>query len=113
MNEHPIKQEFDEAYALVEGKAADYAEDDNVFSNFEYAAGVAGITVSQVFMVLIGIKVARLGQLIGNDKTPNNESIDDTALDGMNYFGLLKAYLRKETNRPYKEVFDEIRADHG
>ena len=93
--EHPIKIEFDEAYALVEGKAHDYAEEGNVYSNFELAAEVAGISVEQVFLVLIAIKIARLGQLIGNDKEPNNESIDDSAVDGMNYFGLFKAYLRQ------------------
>ena len=93
---HPIYDEFQEAYALVEGKASDYAEDDNVFSNFEFAANAAEVTVGQIFLSLIGVKMARLQQLIGNDKTPNNESIDDTLLDLMNYAGLLKAYRRKK-----------------
>ena len=95
---HPIYYVFKEAYALVEGKASDYAEDDNVYSNFEFAASAAGITVEQSFLNLIGVKVARLQQLIGNDKTPNNESIDDTLLDLMNYAGLLKAYRQKKMN---------------
>ena len=92
---HPIKREFDEAYGLVEGKAHDYAELDNVFSNFEFAAQAAGITVEQVFLTLIGIKSARLKQLITNEKEPNYEGIDDTLLDLMNYSGLLKAYRRE------------------
>jgi hypothetical protein len=94
---HPIKQEFDAAYALVQGKAHDYAEDDNVFSNFEQAAVAAGVTVEQVFLVLIGVKVARLTQLIANTKSANFESIDDTILDLMNYAGLLKAYRSANT----------------
>ena len=108
MKDHPIKREFDEAYGLVKGKAADYAEDDNVFSNFEYAAQAAGITVEQVFLVLIGVKIARLGQLIGNDKLPNNESKDDSVLDGMNYFGLMKAYMRSQRPDTLRDIFDEF-----
>jgi hypothetical protein len=108
MTDHPIKREFDEAYGLVEGKAHDYAEDDNVFSNFEFAAAAAGISVEQVFLTLIGVKVARLGQLVGNDKVPNNESIDDTVLDGMNYFGLMKAYMRQERPDTLRDIFDEF-----
>lgn len=98
---HPIHQDYAEAADLVEGKAHDYAEDDNPFSNFEYAAAMAGITVEQVFVVLIAIKTARLGQLVGNDKEPNNESIDDTLLDSMNYPGLMRAYRRTQ-----EEVYD-------
>ncbi len=92
---HPIYHQFAEALDLVEAKAHDYAEDDNVFSNFEFAAQVAGVTTEQTFAVLLGVKVARLGQLIGNDKAPNFESIGDTLLDTMNYAGLLKAYIEQ------------------
>ena len=92
--EHPIKREFDLAYGLVEGKANDYAERDDVFSNFKFAAAAAGITVEQVFLVMIGTKVARLTQLLANTKTPNFESIEDTMLDLINYSGLLSAWRR-------------------
>lgn len=110
---HPIYQEYAEALDLVELKAHDYAEDDNVFSNFEFAAQVAGVTTEQVFAVLLGVKVARLGQLIGKDKVPNFESVSDTLLDTMNYAGLLKAYLRKigegmSINEAYDAAAQEV-----
>ena len=95
MGDHPIKREFDEAYSLVDLKATDYAEETNYFSNFEFAAKAAGITVDQVFLVMMGIKLARLAQLIGAGKVPNFESIDDNLLDSINYPGLLKAYRRQ------------------
>lgn len=104
---HPIYQEFAEALDLVEAKAHDYAEDDNVFSNFEFAAQVAGVRPEQVFAVLLGVKVARLGQLIGQGKEPNFESIDDTLLDTMNYAGLLKAYLRKQSKVSVRQAYEE------
>jgi hypothetical protein len=111
MAEHPIKREFDEAYGLVEGKATDYAEDDNVFSNFEFAAEAAGITVEQVFLTMMGIKQARLVQLIANEKQPNYESIDDTLLDSMNYPGLLKAYRRSVRPDTIQDIFDGFARD--
>ena len=111
---HPIYREFAEALDLVEAKAHDYAEDDNVFSNFEFAAQVAGVKTEQVFAVLLGVKVARLGQLIGNNKTPNFESIDDTLLDTMNYAGLLKAYMRRDADEmTVVEAFEAAENDLG
>ncbi len=109
---HPIYQAFAEALDLVEAKAHDYAEDDNVFSNFEFAAQVAGVTTEQVFAVLLGVKVARLGQLIGNDKLPNFESIGDTLLDTMNYAGLLKAYMEQEAEiTTIREAYETAEMD--
>ena len=109
---HPIYREFAEAHALVKAKAHDYAEDDNVFSNFEFAAQVAGVKTEQVFAVLLGVKVARLGQLIGNNKKPNFESIDDTLLDTMNYAGLLKAYMRADANNmTVRDAFEATEAE--
>ncbi len=106
MTDHPIKQDFDEAYGLVQGKSIDYAEEENKFSNFEQAAIAAGITVEQVFLVLMGIKLARLTQLMTADKTPNYEGIDDTFLDAMNYTGLLRAYRRSQRPTTIADIFE-------
>jgi hypothetical protein len=80
--------------ATHESKSHDYASDNNVFSNFEYAAQVAGITVDQVFMTLIGVKLARLIELLSG-KTPKNESIDDTFLDLTCYSAIWGSYRTK------------------
>lgn len=71
-------------------KSHDYAQDSNVFSNFEYAAKVSEPfkdPVDRVFATMIGIKLARLAELL-NGKTPKNESVEDTFLDGPNYFAI-------------------------
>ena len=94
---HPVLAVLDEMQDIVESKAHDYAKDDNVFSNFEFAADVAGVTVQQEFMVMIGTKVARLRE-IGGGKAPNNESFEDSLLDLANYAALLVAYLRQKEN---------------
>ena len=76
---------------VATSKNHDYADDDNPFSNFEGTARSAGLSVDQVFQVMVGIKVERLRQLVGG-KEPNNESIEDTILDLANYAALWLAY---------------------
>lgn len=74
-------------------KNYDYAADTNPFSNFEEAAQYAGVSVDQVFKVLMGIKKARLDELTKAGKTPNNESILDTYIDYTMYSALRTAYM--------------------
>ena len=95
MQDHPVLAVFDRMRATVESKANDYADDANVYSNFEGAAHLAGITVDEVFMVLIGVKVERLRQLMSG-KEANHEAIDDTRLDLANYAALWQGYSEQE-----------------
>lgn len=81
-----------------ETKSHDYAQDDNVFSNFEYAAAVSEIfkdPVDKVFVTMIAIKLARMAEL-RNGKSPKNESILDTGEDGTNYFAIWVSRIMKE-----------------
>jgi hypothetical protein len=73
-------------------KNADYATAGNPYSNFEEAAATAGCSVDTVFAVLIGVKLARLKELVGNGKTPNNESVQDSRLDLAVYAALWASY---------------------
>ena len=91
--QHPVMKVLDEMGQVVLAKSMDYASRGNVFSNFEKSAEIAGITVEQVFLTLIGVKIARLTELYSG-KEPNYESIDDTLLDLSNYSALLIAYRR-------------------
>ena len=77
-----------------DAKNADYAEDGNPYSNFEFAAAFAGVTVEQVFDVLIGVKQARLLNLTRPGKEPKHESIADTRLDQAVYVALKASYHR-------------------
>ena len=73
-------------------KNHDYAQDGNPYSNFQFAANFAGVTVEQVFDVLIGVKQARLLNLTQPGKVPNHESINDTRLDQAVYVALKASY---------------------
>ena len=80
-------------------KNADYASGDNPYSNFEEAAHSAGCSVDMVFAVLIGIKQARIKELTTKDKTPNNESLQDSRLDMAVYAALRASYFAE----PYSD----------
>lgn len=87
---------------LTVSKAHDYANVD-VLSNFKSVSSAAkelGVDITTptgyaLFMVLL--KIARLTNLIKSGKLPNNESLDDTFLDGINYFKLSYCCFLEET----------------
>lgn len=80
--------------ALHARKNHDYAKDDNPYSNFEEAATFAGCSVDTVFQVLLGIKFARLRELLASGKTAQNESVQDTRIDATMYAALWASYYR-------------------
>lgn len=89
----------DEMADLHHRKNADYARDDNPYSNFEFAAAIAAEftdPVDRVFATMLGIKLARLGQLLGAGKVPNNESADDTMRDLTVYAAIWTAWRRDQ-----------------
>ena len=92
---HPVIGVLEDMMETVRSKAHDYADDANVYSNFEGAAALAGVTVEQVFHVMIGIKMERLRQLVSG-KEPNHEGIEDTLLDAANYLALWLGYRRQQ-----------------
>lgn len=79
-------------------KKADYSDPNNRFSNFEEAAFVANITVEQTFEVMIGIKQARIKQLLQPNRIPQNESLLDSYRDRAVYSILALVYLLEKDN---------------
>ena len=86
---------------ITASKRSDYANTD-VLSNFKgvsTAAKALGIDIGKseqyaLFMVLL--KIARLTNLLNSGKAPNNESIDDSFKDGINYFILAYCFYLDE-----------------
>lgn len=96
---NPIHTEIlDKCKEMHDKKSHDYAQDSNVFSNFEYSAMVAEIfndSVDRTFATLLGVKLSRLAEL-RNGKTPKNESIEDTIIDFVNYAAIFGSRVLKE-----------------
>lgn len=84
---------FEDLSSIQSSKGDDYAGDDRL-SNFKIVSQMAGITPEQVLLVFIATKAVRIGNLQGS-KIPNNESIDDSIIDLINY-GILLHMVRGE-----------------
>lgn len=84
---------LDELHVLLDGKNSDYRIDGE-FSNFQYAANLADVSIEQVMLTQIGIK---LGRLKGLPDDPKNESRKDTVRDLAGYSVILYAYIRSIT----------------
>jgi hypothetical protein len=74
-------------------KGNDYANTDRL-SNFKLAGSICQLKAEQNCLSLIATKVARLGVLLNSEKTPDNESIQDSVLDLANYSVLLSMILK-------------------
>lgn len=82
-----IQASIEELAETLQSKNQDY-KIDTEFSNFEFAAGYAGVSVEEVLLIQVAIKVSRLASLIKKRKygeTPNNEPILDTWKDLAGY----------------------------
>lgn len=82
-------------------KQHDYATAGNPYSNFEESAATAGCSVDTVFMVLMGIKLARLRELLSSGKGPENESVQDSRMDLAVYAALWASYQLAESENPW------------
>jgi hypothetical protein len=93
-----IEESYKTALDIVRKKNADYSEENNPFSNFEIQGWLTGCTVEQAIMGDIARKMARIKQLVINNKSPqvNDEAIADTLLDMSNYLMILKTYLEEK-----------------
>lgn len=89
-----VQRAIEELAETLQSKNQDYRIDSE-FSNFEYAAEVAGVvTTFDVILTQIGIK---LGRIRGLDKDPNNESLEDSVKDLAGYAVILYAYLKSKS----------------
>jgi len=84
--------------SIMFSKGNDYANEDRL-SNFKLAGQIAGLTPELNCLSLIATKVARLGVLLNNNNTPNNESIQDSVLDLANYSLLLSMLLKDKESK--------------
>lgn len=79
-------------------KGSDYAHESDKLANFKRAATIVSWfkrDEDKVFAAILGIKLARLAELLSKDSPPLNESITDTRIDAANYF-LLWDCLERE-----------------
>lgn len=98
-----IIQEFDtKLIEVLKSKGEDYANTEDVLGNFKrlsIAATALGVNLETprgyaLFMVLL--KIDRINNLLNNNKEPNNEGIEDSFGDGINYLKLAYCCYKEE-----------------
>jgi len=109
MNQQEQEKHFNEMIDkmrnIMLSKGNDYANEDRL-SNFKLAGNISGLNAELNCLSLIATKVARLGVLLGSDKTPMNESVQDSVLDLANYAILLSAILQDKNVNIHREKFE-------
>lgn len=99
-----INQVKNRCISILNKKSFDYSSKDNRYSNFQIAREwsekyltanheINIVDPKMSFLILLGTKIARLTELLESGKTPNNESIEDSTLDLMNYRLLLEGFI--------------------
>lgn len=99
-----VKEILSRINEIHERKNHDYAQENDPFSNFKRAAVISEWfkdPVDKVFAVMMGIKLARLAELL-NGKIAKNESTDDSFLDLDTYSILWHSWFlhQQEYTRP-------------
>lgn len=83
---------MEKARSILLSKAEDYTSGDTTrYENFERSSHLMSWfsdDQDKAFVSLIGTKLARLGSLLSKKKKPNNESIEDSFMDLINYCAL-------------------------
>lgn len=97
----PYEETLEEIKEILSRKKADYAFDDDTFSNFRFASdllGVDGFGPMESILHLIGVKLARLAALRRNGRLnePRNETVKDTYRDLAVYGVIMYALAREE-----------------
>lgn len=102
--QRPAFHALDSCQRLLASKAHDYEKTNDFHSNFKFAN-----TVSQDFpdmyksyTTLIGVKLARLSNLLSTTSVPQHESIEDSFLDLISYCLLMyERYMHESANNKY------------
>lgn len=93
-----VSEIFDRCLKTLVGKAHDYAQERDCFSNFKFIASTCKVPVDKTFLMFLAVKLARLSELIDKGGLSVFESIEDTLMDTINYAALYLSYLKTEEN---------------
>lgn len=94
LNEYPtlmnsIKDHFNDCFRLMAKKQMDYGMG-NIAMNGNKRLALLGVAIR------LNDKIQRLLNILDNENSPNNESLEDTAQDITNYGAIFQAVLNDE-----------------
>ena len=91
-----IEKTYKDGLEIIKKKNHDYAGEADPWANFRFAEMVR-VSVPKAILVRMSDKLARISNLIDKEAKVEDEKIEDTLLDLINYTAILKAYLENET----------------
>jgi hypothetical protein len=86
-----LQEIFKKCHKITISKRHDYTSSADNHENFKRSAELSSWFRNEqdkAYVILIGTKLARLSTLLSDERSPNNESIDDTFMDLINYCAL-------------------------
>lgn len=87
------------ALSLMRKKNADYGASNDPFANFRRSEAVCNVSAEKGIMVRLTDKLSRLSTFLDRGEfSVSDESLEDTVIDGINYFILLYA-MRMEKKK--------------
>jgi hypothetical protein len=90
-----IKEEMGMCYTILDAKNKDYAVDEDAFLNFNNSITI-GVTPQRAILVRLMDKMTRISNLLDKDESVQDEKINDTIRDAVNYLLILSAMLSKK-----------------
>ncbi len=88
-----IKNLFEDCYVMVEKKNGDYANSEDPFRNFRASTHV-GVNPDRAILVRLSDKIARISNLLDKEAEVEDEKIQDTIQDAINYLAILYLFLQ-------------------
>ena len=93
-----LGENCDNALKIVQKKNQDYADGEDPFQNFRMVEDAGLCSLEQGIAVRMSDKLQRVFNLLpeGEDAAVDDESLDDTLLDLINYANILLVYRQKK-----------------
>jgi hypothetical protein len=89
-----LENTFGVCIRISEKKNADYAGDADPFKNFRMSEQV-GVDPARAILVRISDKLSRISNLLDREAKVEDERLEDTICDMINYLAILKAFIKK------------------
>lgn len=89
-----LETTFGDCLYISKLKNKDYADSADPFKNFRMSTQV-GVEPSRAILVRISDKISRISNLLDKPNTVDDEKIEDSINDSINYLAILKAFLNE------------------
>lgn len=98
-NSNPLLEDMEETFekclSIAKRKNADYGGGGaDPYKNFKGSL-LVGVNPERAILVRITDKLSRVSTLLGQEAQVKDEAIEDTIDDAINYFAILKSYIKR------------------